>query len=92
MLMAKTPDFASLSRFRDLNLKSLLYYQAELTRLRKQLHKMEWRDYRRGDEEARIYAKRVDYLIDSQKLEGKGAHKQWDLIVQIRAVLKEYSK
>ena len=43
------------------------------------------------------YAGRADYLIDSGKLEGdgkevKGARKQWDLVVQIRGLLKEYSK
>lgn len=43
------------------------------------------------------YAARADYLIDSGKLEGsgketKGARKQWDLVLQIRGVLKDYSK
>jgi hypothetical protein len=88
-LMAKTPDFASFSRFRDLNIKSLLYYQAELTKLRKKLHKQEWEDYRRGDNKARNYAERADYLINSKKKDG---HKQWKLVKEIRIILKEYSE
>ena len=44
--MAKRPDLASSSRFSDLNVKSLLYYQAQLTSLRKQLHIQEHDDKR----------------------------------------------
>jgi hypothetical protein len=89
MLMAKTPDFASFSRFRDLNIKSLLYYQAELTKLRKKLHEQEWEDYRRGDNKARDYAERADFLINSKK---KDCHEQWKLVEEIRIILKEYSE
>ena len=89
MLMAKTPDFASFSRFRDLNIKSLLYYQAELTKLRAKLHEEEWQDYRRGDEDAREFASRADYLIMS---EDEVNHRQWDIMKQIRVLLKEYSE
>jgi len=89
MLLAKTPDFAAFSRFRDLNIKSLLYYQSELTRLREKLHKQEYRDHRRGVGKMRFHAKRADYLIASGK---KGESKQWELMVEIRRVLREYSK
>lgn len=88
MLMAKTPDFASFSRFRDLNIKSLLYYQAELTRLRKKLHEEELEDARRGDAEASKYARRADMLINSEEPNDS----QWELVKQIRVVLKEYSE
>ena len=87
--MAKTPDFASFSRFRDLNIKSLLYYQAELTELRKKLHKEEWADYRRGDEDTKWFFKRADLLIDS---EDEPNHPQWETMKQIRVVLKDYSE
>ena len=88
--MANTPDFAAFSRFRDLNIKSLLYYQAELTRLRARLHRAEVRDYQNGSDEAREYANRADYLIDSEKLDAK-SKKQWELVKRMRVVLKEYS-
>jgi hypothetical protein len=89
MLMAKTPGLASYSRFRDLNTKSLLYYQAELTDLRSQLHTEEWSDYRRGDEKARKFAARADFLVNSVD---RPNGKQMKLIKKIRGVLKEYSK
>jgi hypothetical protein len=89
MLLAKTPDFAAFSRFRDLNTKSLLYYQSELTRLREKLHKQEYRDHRRGVGKMRFHAKRADYFIASGK---KGESKQWALMLEIRGILREYSK
>lgn len=85
MLMAETPDFAAFSRFRDLNIKSLLYYQAELTKLRLDLHEQELEDSHRGDDNACQYAKRADILINSEGSE------QWELVTTIRKVLKEYS-
>jgi hypothetical protein len=77
--MAKTPDFTALPRFRDLNVKSLLYYQVELTKLRKRLHRQEYRD-------ANKYAERADFLITDKN------SKQYKLIKKIRKVLKEYSE
>ena len=86
LLMAKTPDFAAFSRFRDLNIKSLLYYQAQLTTLRKDLHKREYADQRGTDQEAAKFASRADFLMTT---EGSA---QFKLIKEIREVLKEYSK
>lgn len=40
-LMTKTPDFAAFSRFHDLHIKNLLYYQVELSVLREQLKDLE---------------------------------------------------
>ena len=83
LLMAKTPDFAAFSRFRDLNVKSLLYYQAQLTRLRLKLHKQEYKDLRRNKNN---FARRADYLMSD-----KGSE-QFKLVIEIRTVLKEYSE
>lgn len=88
VLMAKTPDFASFSRFRDLNIKSLLYYQAELSRLRKKLHEAELEDARRGDTEASKYALRADKLMRSEAPNNE----QWEIVKKIRIALKEYSE
>jgi len=88
-LMAETPDFAAFSRFRDLNIKSLLYYQSELTILRERLHEEEWNDYREGDDEnARQFSKRADRLVSSKDLYSP----QWALVLEMRRVLKEYSE
>lgn len=91
-VMAETPDFASFSRFRDLNIKSLLYYQTQLTRLRKQLHEQELNDNRSEVGKAKLYAENAGRLIESGETEGEKTHEQWDLIKEIRLVLKEYSK
>jgi hypothetical protein len=91
-LMAETPDFACFPRFPDLNIKSLLYYQVELTCLRKELHQIEWDDRRNGEGDVREYATRADYLIDPFDLDDESNKKQWKLIRRIRVLLKEYSK
>ena len=91
-LMAELPEFASFSRFRHLNVKSLLYYQAELTRLQNQLHQQEWRDFRDENRELALYAKRADVLVQAEYFENAHEKVQWELIKKIRLTLKEYSK
>ncbi|KAH0557186.1 hypothetical protein GP486_005022 [Trichoglossum hirsutum] len=85
LLMAKTPDFAAFSRFRDLNIKSLLYYQAQLTNLRNKLHEKEYEDARGTDEDRRQFASRADFLMCSEESD------QLKLVREIRIILKEYS-
>jgi uncharacterized protein (DUF4415 family) len=87
-LMAQTQDFAAFKRYRDLNVKSLLYYQAEIEMLRKKLHKEEWADSQRGDDNQRLYARRIDYMIKSKN---KNTGTQWQTVIELRRVLKEYS-
>jgi hypothetical protein len=88
MQMADTPDFAAFSRFRALNIKSLLYYQTEITLLEKRLHKKEWKDNRSGVGKAPRYAKHADLLVDALD----GDVPQWKLMKKLRLLLKEYSK
>lgn len=88
-LMAQTQDFAAFKRYRDLNVKSLLYYQAEIEVLRKKLHKEEWEDSQRGDENQGVYARRIDYMIKSKD---KETGTQWRTMIELRKVLKEYNK
>jgi hypothetical protein len=96
-LISITPGFEAFQAFRDLEVKSLLYYQAELTILRKKLQAAEYEDYRRSESEGvqyastRNFAKNLDSLILSQDIEDPKLRKQWTLITQIREVLKEYS-
>lgn len=91
-MMTTKPEFGNLCRFSDLNMKSLLYYQAELFQLRKELHEHEYTDYRTGEQEGigpGTFFWRADCLIASKD---DANHEQWDVIVKIRKVLKEYSK
>jgi hypothetical protein len=87
--MANTPDFAAFDRFRDLNIKNLLYYQTQLNSLGRKLHQQEYADYRNTDgdvaDERQLFARRLDVLM-----EAKGS-KQLELVTQIRRLLKEYS-
>jgi hypothetical protein len=99
-VMANTPDFAAFPRFRDLNTKSLLYYQVQLKLLGKKLHDQEIADQEfyemmngRDSEETRgencvqdCYAQRADFLVEDRKSQ------QFKLVKEVREVLKEYSK
>jgi len=92
LMMAKTPDFAAFDRFRDINIKSLLYYQTQLTVLRKKLHKQEHKDHQLGDEEEQRYAKHAYFMVGSINGEGEEGSRQWKLVLEIRTLLKEYSQ
>lgn len=86
--MAKTPDFAAFSRFRDLNIKSLLYYQAQLTLLRKELQDKESADNARPSGEKRSkFGERADFLVEA---DGENRN-QFVIVEKMRKVLKEYS-
>jgi hypothetical protein len=94
-------DFEAFPAFRDLNIKSLLYYQCELTALRKELHELEWDDHRNPQlEDAETFNSRADFLVYSQSQgdaddehdeHEEAAQKQMDLINKIRIVLEKYS-
>ena len=92
-LIAETPEFESFSRFRELNVKNLLYYQVELAYLERKLKKYEEEDSgRRGQPEAE-YAKCAHKMIERQEEPlGPKSHRQWKVVLKIRNVLKEYSK
>ena len=96
VFMTKTPDFAAFSRFRDLNIKSLLYYQVQLTLLRKELQDKESADAASDSSDAAsdpyedpaLFAERVDCLVKASGKEGE----QFKIVEKMRGVLKEYSE
>jgi hypothetical protein len=96
-LMAVNIDLQAFPAFTDLNIKSLLYYQAELTMLKDKLQQTEWEDHISEDfDHAQRFARRVDYLLfsrddrhSSQSRQSRQS-RQWDLITQIRNVLNNY--
>ncbi|KAF8854021.1 hypothetical protein BDZ45DRAFT_747999 [Acephala macrosclerotiorum] len=95
--LAKTieqyPDFEAFPTFRDLNIKSLLYYQCQLNKMRAELHELEWEDHRDSQcPEARDFNSRVDFLITSASYPKEDvAREQIDLIERIRVVLEKYN-
>lgn len=85
-LMANEADFEAFSRYEELNVKNLLYYQVELASIKLRLERREKSD--RGatsgvDEEAdfHIFA---DRLVNSES-------DQWDEVLKLRTALDGYS-
>ncbi|RDW67556.1 hypothetical protein BP6252_08952 [Coleophoma cylindrospora] len=88
-LMEAVPEFAMLSRFEDLNLKMLLYYQAEIKRLQGQLDLLERHDHYHGDEETKRFARNLGSLIPEDEATSS---KQWILVQRIQKLLSKYNK
>jgi hypothetical protein len=95
-VVTDNPGLEAFPTFRDLNIRSLLYYQAELDRLRKELYEKEWADHTSFQNlgelerlEALNTSENWDHMFESQFEDNTKA--QYDLIVEIRKVLKEYS-
>ena len=86
--MIDTPEFEAVSRFRQLNMKNLLYFQVELADLEEELTKSEQNDNKSGEE----YCKYADRLVLCQLETDSSRRTQWDLVIKIRNLLKEYSK
>jgi len=88
----KRPAFEAFPSFTDLNVKSLLYYEAQLILLRKKLHDAECDDYYNGDQLQQSYSQSMELLIESAEDSGMIPPGQWSLIEEIRTVLAKYSK
>jgi hypothetical protein len=82
--MGEFPDLATFRRFRALNAKNLLYYQAELVVLELKLHKQEIEGNRLDPDKA--YG-----LTDWRFLKLANEH-QWETVKEIRTLLKQYSR
>jgi hypothetical protein len=92
-LITKYPDLEAFQPFRELHIKSLLYYQAELDGLKNSLHDAEWTDHRYGEfEQAGDLSKRVDKLLECEYNKTAEGRHQFELIQKMRQVLKDYSK
>lgn len=82
------PEVAIFRRFGALNAQNLLYMQAELVYLKKELRRCQLEDHCNPSE------KRSKYALDWRWLkvsEGTEAGEQQALILRIRDLLKEYS-
>lgn len=83
------PESAIFRRFGALNAQNLLYYQAELTYLEGKLQAQQHRDSNFGSKSERKYA--VDwYWLEGARRNGDAS--QLELVLKIRALLKEYSE
>ncbi|APA10290.1 hypothetical protein SS1G_07260 [Sclerotinia sclerotiorum 1980 UF-70] len=95
-LIADYPDLEAFKAFRALNIKSLLYYQAELENLRMKLHQAEYNEHRQGEAEGIKSASMMSenlgyYLFHARMDDDKCKSQQVKIMEQIRVVLKEYN-
>lgn len=90
--IADKTAFAAFPSFTDLNVKSILYYQAALIRLRKELHKTEVQDYFHGDNTQGHFAEDLDWLLDSENTDPEKNPEQFKILEKIRVILDKYSK
>lgn len=94
-LMGRHPEVAILRRFSTLNVRNLLYLQAELVHLEHQLAlctkaDLESRDQDRVEYDRDWYALSSSGQAVRDRSDGDG--EQWRIVMEIRKVLKEYSK
>jgi len=87
--MGLLPETAIFRRFGALNAQNLLYLQAELTYLEKQLRKCERADNKSPEGLKSRYA--LDWFWLSRSA-ADGDEEQWELVKKMRVTLKEYSE
>lgn len=88
--MASWPDVAIFRRFGALNAQNLLFLQAEIRHLERELEIMRSNDALNNDEKG-MHVQRNWFEL-SQETEDGQPHPQWVVIQDIREKLKEYSK
>ena len=86
-LMANDTEFAIFRRFGALNNQNLLYYQAELMGLEADLREIAMQDRQSQDSDTRLFSD--SYFELSHATGGKDF--QFQKMMQIRKILKEYS-
>lgn len=94
--MSRHPESIQVLRFSDVNLQNILYLQAEIYGLREDLRKVEAQSQNRSSsssssDELENFALDWYTLANTQDNEG-GTNTQWQKVVQLRGLLKEYSK
>ena len=87
-LVGTHQELALFRNFKALNVKNLLYMQAELVHLQSELETIELDNKQSGDEERSTY---LTSLFDLKFSEGSSRDLQWRKILEIREKLKCYS-
>lgn len=86
--IAHHSEMGILRRFKDLNFKNLLYLQAELVELEKELEHLSLADSAAIGSPRTSYEKHWPLLKES---EGDGSGDQWAKFLQVRNTLDQYS-
>lgn len=90
-LMNKFPITAVFKRFGWLNYLNILYFQAELAILEECIRDEAQKDRESSDRERRQYFQSFRHLHGGRTETGAKNTTQWDLVVRMRKVLKQYS-
>ncbi|KAH8754620.1 hypothetical protein F5883DRAFT_526748 [Diaporthe sp. PMI_573] len=98
-LMEEQPGFEAFSRFRELNIKNLLYYQVELETIRIDLEDQEKYDGAQPPPSPeREYYKDAEKMLRSGSSSGPEANskpnraEQWKLVLKLRRCLHDYNE
>lgn len=89
--MGLLPQIAIFRTFSGLNAQNLLYLQAELTHLEKELRKAEKCDSLSTEGKRAIYRRDWFWLSESASSKCFESSNQWGLVLKIREVLRQYS-
>jgi hypothetical protein len=91
--MGLLPQLSIFRSFGALGAKNILYLHAELVALEEELRKVEEEDYRSGDDVRERYRRCWQYLKLSDGMPCSNMSRpQAKIVMEIRAVLKEYCK
>ena len=82
--MADVPAFAAFPRYRDLNLRNLLYYKAQIDNLKMKILKQE--------EEQTLELERFDIIADEELVEPDSVKEYRQMLTDLRKLLSGYSK
>ena len=84
--MASNADFECFRRFREVNVKNLLYYQVEISTIETELRRLEIKD-NAAEKNLATYA---DSIFECRDKSGE-ERRQYDLVLRLRQLLAEYS-
>jgi hypothetical protein len=90
-LMGRYPEVAIIRRFGALNAQNILYLQAELTILETRLRELSIENEASLQPDKRAYSRDWDTLRLSASTNA-GDGRQWETMIQIRGLLKQYSR
>ncbi len=93
--MIETPDYESFPRFRELNVKNLLYYQVEIAFWEAKLKETENIDHEVKKRPRRDYARSAEKMLfykDANNNDDEDNRNQRHIIHEIRRLLEKYSK
>lgn len=90
-LMNKFPITAVFKRFGRLNYLNILYFQAELAILEECIMEEAQKNRESPDRECRQYFQSFRHLMEGRTETGAKDRSQWQLVLRMRKVLKQYS-